>query len=145
MLVAVAASLSVAAVGQDLKRCSTTGNYTAGSQYEQNLESLVSTLSTTAAANGKDGSWFDSDSVRTAPDRAWGLIMCYADRSATQCRDCLRKASLGWLSEVCPGHSRSLSVRYDDDGCLLRYADAPFFGTADTRDWMSSRPWRTSP
>ncbi|CAD6203682.1 unnamed protein product [Miscanthus lutarioriparius] len=31
--------------------------------------------------------------------------------------------------------SRSLSVRYDD-GCLLRYADAPFFGTADTRDWM---------
>lgn len=28
MLVAVAASLSVAVVGQDLKRCSTTGNYT---------------------------------------------------------------------------------------------------------------------
>jgi hypothetical protein len=126
MLVAVAASLSVAAVGQDLKRCSTTGNYTAGSQYEQNLESLVSTLSTTAAANGKDGSWFDSDSVGTAR------------------RDCLRKASLGWLSEVCPGHSRSLSVSYDDDGCLLRYADAPFFGTADTRDWMFVWPRRTS-
>jgi hypothetical protein len=82
MLVAVAASLSVAAVGQDLKRCSTTGNYTAGSQYEQNLESLVSTLSTTAAANGKDGSWFDSDSVGTAPDRAWGLIMCATPTAA---------------------------------------------------------------
>jgi len=67
--------------------------HTAGSQYEQNLESLVSTLSTTAAANGKDGSWFDSDSVGTAPDRAWGLIMRYADHSATQCRDCLGKAS----------------------------------------------------
>lgn len=44
--------------------------------------------------------------------------------------DCLRRASV--VDDECP-HSRNVSVIYD--GCLLRYADAPFFGAADTRRW----------
>ncbi|OEL38250.1 hypothetical protein BAE44_0000731 [Dichanthelium oligosanthes] len=138
MLLAVAASLGVAAVDQDVQAqisqytCSTTANYTDGSQYEQNLDSLVSTLSTTAAAGNGDDGWFHSGSAGGAPYQAWGLIMCYADCNATQCQDCLQKAA-AVREEMCP-HSRSMSVNYD--GCLLRYADASFLGAADTGDWL---------
>ncbi|CAN6300892.1 unnamed protein product [Urochloa humidicola] len=63
--------------------------------------------------------------------------MCYADCDAARCHDFLRKAAAapgGGLTALCP-QSRNMSLlEHSDDGCLrrLRYADAPFLGTADT-------------
>ncbi|OEL36901.1 hypothetical protein BAE44_0002082 [Dichanthelium oligosanthes] len=88
VLLAVTASLVVVVVGQEVQvppsvsdyYCSRT-NFTDGSQYEKNLNDLVSTLSTTAAANGNG--WFHNGSVGATPDQASGLIMCYADSNVT--------------------------------------------------------------
>ncbi|KAL6593923.1 hypothetical protein ACP70R_048824 [Stipagrostis hirtigluma subsp. patula] len=131
MLLAVAAAVSLAADDEDdtLAICSTSGNYTDRSPYEKNLKDLVSNLSTSAS---RGNGWFYSAAAGAAPDRAWGLVMCYADCTAAQCLDCLRYASHGWLRKVCP-HSRNMSVYYGaggDGSCFLRYADAPFLGSA---------------
>ncbi|OEL36903.1 hypothetical protein BAE44_0002077 [Dichanthelium oligosanthes] len=146
VLLAVTASLGVVAVGQEAQipqsvsdySCSGT-NFTDGSQYEKNLDNLVSTMSTAAAANGNG--WFRSGSVGAAPDQASGLIMCYADSNVTECLDCLRNATRGDLKGVCP-HSRGMSINYG--GCLLRYAETPFLGTADTSGWLASW-WTPAP
>ncbi|KAM0926787.1 hypothetical protein ACQ4PT_002990 [Festuca glaucescens] len=54
--------------------------------------------------------------------------MCYADRSAARCRECLAGAPAG-ITTVCPG-SRNVRAAYD--ACVLRYSPAPpFAGTAD--------------
>ncbi|TVU49233.1 hypothetical protein EJB05_00531, partial [Eragrostis curvula] len=105
--------------------CSTSNNYTDGCAYEANLAELLAAMPVAAAANG----WFYNGTAGpdSGVDRVYGLIMCYADRNATQCADCLARAPAG-IREVCPG-SRNVSAAYD--ACLLRYSDAPFFSVAD--------------
>ena len=137
-LLAVAASLGVMTAGE-ISNCASSGTYTDGSQYEKNLAELLAKLSSAAAAG--NGSFHSGSVGSAAPDQAWGLAMCYADCNATRCQDCLREvASIGGLTELCPdaAHSRNVSFS-DSDACLLRYADAPFLGSADTDDrWHSS-------
>ncbi|KAL6643805.1 hypothetical protein ACP70R_018571 [Stipagrostis hirtigluma subsp. patula] len=132
VVVAVVASLwATAAVGQDDKilrpfapSCSTTGNYTDGSQYKKNLDQLLAALPAAAGDNG----WFYNGSAGAGgADAVFGLIMCFADRNATQCRDCLAGAPAG-ITAVCPG-SRNVSAAYD--ACVLRYSAAPLPSTAD--------------
>ncbi|KAF2908743.1 hypothetical protein DAI22_12g205500 [Oryza sativa Japonica Group] len=129
-LLAVVGSLCVAAVGLDdkflhlfAKSCSTTSNYTGDSQYKMNLDRLLSTLSTSAGGGG----WFSKTSVGTGSDQVFGLLMCYADRNATQCQECLAGAPAG-ITQVCPG-SRTVNANYD--ACLLRYSNVSFFSAAD--------------
>jgi len=94
LLLAAVASLWAAAAGQDdgvlrpgpgSPSCSMTGNYTDGSQYKKNLDQLLATLPAAAGDNG----WFYKDSAGAGADEVFGLIMCFADRNATQCQDCL--------------------------------------------------------
>jgi hypothetical protein len=67
LVLALVASLGDAAtVGQEVKvmapvnpSCSTTGNYTAGSQFKKNLEELLATLPAAAGGNG----WFYDGTV----------------------------------------------------------------------------------
>ncbi|CAO2035025.1 unnamed protein product [Urochloa humidicola] len=103
--------------------CSTTGNYTAGSQYQKNLAELLSRMPAAAGDNG----WFYNGSAGGGADKVFGLIMCYADRNATQCAECLAGAPAG-ITKVCPG-SRNASAAYD--ACVLRYSDTSFFSVAD--------------
>jgi hypothetical protein len=126
-LLAIVASLCGVAVAQRgdlihpyLPYCSTTGNYTDGSQFKKNLKQLLSTLSSAAASNG----WFQTSTVGTGDDTVFGLIMCYADSSVTQCLDCLAWAPEG-VTKRCPG-SRNAGTMYN--ACQLRYSDTNFFG-----------------
>nr|ABA99261.1 hypothetical protein LOC_Os12g41410 [Oryza sativa Japonica Group] len=130
LLLAIFVSLCVAAIGQGNKivpfnpSCSTTGNYSGDSQYKKNLDQLLSTLATAATDDG----WFNTSSVGTGgDDQVFGLIMCYADRNPTQCKECLAGAPAG-ITQVCPG-SRTVNANYD--ACLLRYSDVSFFSVAD--------------
>ncbi|XP_006664179.1 L-type lectin-domain containing receptor kinase IX.1-like [Oryza brachyantha] len=130
VVAAVFVSLCDAAVGQDKKvvlpfapSCSTTSNYTGDSQYKKNLDQLFSTLTGGAIAGG----WFNTTSVGNGADQVFGLLMCYADRNATQCQECLAGAAAGILQK-CPG---SRWANANCDACLLRYSDASFFSAAD--------------
>ncbi|GJN35460.1 hypothetical protein PR202_gb24240 [Eleusine coracana subsp. coracana] len=105
--------------------CSRTNNYTPSSQYKKNLDELLAALPVEAGANG----WFYKGIAGAGADQVFGLIMCFADSSGSRCQDCLRRASAGITSSVCPG-SRNVSALYD--ACVLRYADASFFSVANT-------------
>jgi len=102
--------------------CSTTDNYTDSSQYKKNLDSLLAALPAAAVDNG----WFYRSSAGTGADEVFGLIMCFADRGATECSECL--AGPARITTVCPG-SRNGSTAYE--GCVLRYSAAPIPATAD--------------
>jgi hypothetical protein len=101
--------------------CSTTGNYTDGSQFKKNLDELLATLPAAAGSN----SWFYNGTAGDpgSPDQVYGLIMCYADHDAAQCLECLAGAPAGIMT-VCPG-SRVVRAAYD--GCVLGYSPAPPF------------------
>jgi hypothetical protein len=132
LLLAVIASLCAAAVGQDGKpvlpfapSCSTTDNYTDGSQYMKNLDQLLAGLPVAAAFNG----WFYNSTAGApgTPDQVFGLTMCYADRNAKECQECLAGAAVG-IKSMCPG-SRNVRAAYD--ACVLRYSPTPSFSIAD--------------
>nr|CAB3462575.1 unnamed protein product [Digitaria exilis] len=104
--------------------CSTTDNYTDGSQYKKNLDQLLAALPAAAGDNG----WFYKGSAGAGgADEVFGLIMCYADWNAIQCQYCLADAGAG-IKHWCPG-SRSASAIYN--ACVLRYSDEPIPATAD--------------
>ncbi|CAM0948966.1 unnamed protein product [Alopecurus aequalis] len=136
LLLALAlASLCAAGVAQDGKlllpsnpTCSTAGNYSDGSPYKKNLDQLLAGLTAAARSNG----WFYNGTAGTpgTADQVFGLIMCYADRNATQCQECLAGAPAG-ITTACPG-SRDVRAAYD--ACVLRYSPPPsFFSEADLR------------
>ena len=93
LLLATLALLFVSAAGQEGNNiskpfnpsCSTSDNYTDGSQYKKNLDQFLAALPTAAGDNG----WFYNGTAGTGGDQVFGLIMCYADRNATQCLECL--------------------------------------------------------
>ncbi|KAL6643806.1 hypothetical protein ACP70R_018572 [Stipagrostis hirtigluma subsp. patula] len=131
IVVSVVPSLCIAAVIHNDKLmkpywpdCSRTNNYTDDNGYKKNLDQLLAAL----PAKGWDNGWFYSGSAGAGADQVFGLIMCFADRNETECRDCLAGAAAG-ITTVCPG-SRSASAVYD--ACVLRYAAAPLPATADT-------------
>ncbi|TVU50408.1 hypothetical protein EJB05_01778, partial [Eragrostis curvula] len=95
--------------------CSTTGNFTDGSQYQVNLDNLISNLPPNAIANGG----FANTTVGSEDNKVFGLAMCYADRNLTQCQDCLRNISRD-VQQECP-FSREVKACYD--ACVLHYSD----------------------
>jgi hypothetical protein len=109
-----------------------------GSLFKKNLDDLLLTLSGSAARS----SWFNTSTVGIDGDQVFGLIMCYADRNATECLDCLAGAPERTMT-LCRG-SRNVSVHYD--ACLLRYSDTRFFaadftyGVHDADDFTVSPP-----
>jgi hypothetical protein len=107
----------------DRPECSTSGNFTAGSQYQANLLNLIGNLPPSNIANDS----FAEITAGSAPDRVFGLAMCYADRNLTQCQDCLRNVS-GDVQQECPF---SRQAKISRDACILRYSNLSFFSDAD--------------
>ena len=105
--------------------CSTTGNYTTGSQYQVNLVKLMSELPSSALANRG----FHYGTAGEAPDTVFGLAMCYTVLNWTACGNCIRAAAAG-VQQACP-FSREMSSFYDE-ACILRYSGGPFAAAADT-------------
>jgi hypothetical protein len=120
----------------DRQECSTSGNFTAGSQYHANLLNLIGDLPPSTIAN--DG--FAEITAGSAPDRVFGLAMCYADRNLTQCQDCLRNVS-GYVQQECPF---SRQAKISGDACILRYSNLSFFSDAD-REIVSYASSEASP
>ncbi|KAI4988109.1 hypothetical protein ZWY2020_029739 [Hordeum vulgare] len=106
--------------------CSTSGNYTDGSQYHVNLDRLLSAIPMAAA----EDSGFFSGKFGMEGDEVFGLFMCYAGDTDSQCQDCLTSAPAA-VMKLCP-HSRAVRAVYN--ACTLRYSDESFFSVADLAD-----------
>lgn len=97
-------------------------NYTVSSTFDQNLRTLLSSLS----ANGKS-SGFYSGSFGENQNLVYGLALCRGDITASTCGTCLDQAS-DEVSEECPNRKEAI-IWYQH--CLIHYSDRKFFGNVD--------------
>ncbi|GJM95712.1 hypothetical protein PR202_ga12489 [Eleusine coracana subsp. coracana] len=126
------AGAAVVVVSQEVRQsgtnftCSTQGNYTTDSQYQVNLYELLIDLRKGATATRS----FDNRTVgEGTEDMIFGLTMCYADRTWTDCNKCLVDGvSSAGVRQAC---ADSREAKFCYDACFLRYSDLSFFAVAD--------------
>ncbi|XP_038981812.1 cysteine-rich receptor-like protein kinase 6 isoform X2 [Phoenix dactylifera] len=120
-------------------QCGSTGNYTANSTYETNLNLLLRSLASNTSLSGG----FLNATVGQSREQIYGLAMCRGDTNASVCRSCLSDA-IQDAPRLCP-YNQGAIVHYDD--CLLRYSNLRFFSTIDTsmRDVQSNVNNMTDP
>ncbi|OAY81561.1 Cysteine-rich receptor-like protein kinase 25 [Ananas comosus] len=92
------AAAAVAAPDLLTQVCGTTGNYTANSSYQSNLNDVLSFLSSNASASP---SGFAATTLGRSPDEVSGLALCRGDVNATDCRACLNVAVQD-APQICP-------------------------------------------
>ncbi|CAO2192414.1 unnamed protein product [Urochloa humidicola] len=108
--------------------CGNRGNYTAGSNYQSNLNRLSAALPKNAASSTT--ALFATGTAGTAPDMVYALALCRGDINASACNGCVT-AGFQDAQRLCP-FSKDATVYYDS--CLLRFSDANFLATADNAD-----------
>ncbi|XP_050366620.1 cysteine-rich receptor-like protein kinase 10 [Argentina anserina] len=105
--------------------CGQNGNYTTGSTYQTNLNSLLGSLSSTGNDNGYG---FYSSSVGADSDKVNAFGLCRGDVKADDCESCVRQAS-DPLRKACPVQKEAI-IWYDY--CMLRYSNESLYGTVTT-------------
>ncbi|CAL4896567.1 unnamed protein product [Urochloa decumbens] len=99
------------------------GNYTAGSKYEANLQLLSTTLPSNASSSP---ALFAKASAGAEPgDRVFGLALCRGDTNASSCLGCATRA-FGDAQALCP-YSKEAAVY--DDLCLAFFSGADFLAS----------------
>ncbi|KAJ0983351.1 hypothetical protein J5N97_011606 [Dioscorea zingiberensis] len=105
--------------------CGSTGNYTANSTYESNLNALLPSL----ASNGSDPGFY-KDTLGRVPDQVYALSLCRGDVNASVCRSCLDLARQDAI-QLCP-YKKAATIYYDY--CFLRYSNQDFLNYTDNSD-----------
>uniref|UniRef100_A0A0E0EBB4 non-specific serine/threonine protein kinase n=1 Tax=Oryza meridionalis TaxID=40149 RepID=A0A0E0EBB4_9ORYZ len=112
--------------------CGSSGNYTAGSKYQANLQALAATLPSTASSSSP--ALFAKDAAGAGdaePDRVFALTLrrgdtaANASSSSSSCADCASRA-LRDAQSVCPC-SKEVAVYYDP--CLLYFSGDDFLSS----------------
>ncbi|KAF8030663.1 hypothetical protein BT93_E2947 [Corymbia citriodora subsp. variegata] len=101
--------------------CPNTTIFTPKSTYQTNLNTLLSSLSSTAAVDA-DG-FANATAGKTPLDRGYGLFLCRGDIAVTTCGDCVANARKEILSK-CPEEKDSI-IWYEQ--CMLRYSNRSIF------------------
>ncbi|KAG8071613.1 hypothetical protein GUJ93_ZPchr0006g41184 [Zizania palustris] len=105
--------------------------YEPNTAYESNLNSLLSSIASTASSGAAYNSFIAGGGVGPDPaagTTAYGLYQCRGDLGAGDCVACVRE-TVARLGAVCANaYAASLQV----DGCYVRYDAANFIGRTDT-------------
>ncbi|KAG5622830.1 hypothetical protein H5410_008048, partial [Solanum commersonii] len=94
--------------------CGANGNYTENSAYQNNLNSLLSSLSSKIDNNG-----FSYASDGQSTDKVSGIVLCRGDVELEQCRICVNNISQKLL-QLCPTQKRAIGGY---DNCSLQYSN----------------------
>lgn len=97
--------------------------YSAGSNYENNLNSLLGNLLRQAS----DTDYYNA-SAGSGSDAVYGLYDCRGDLSGDDCANCIKNA-MSQISNVC---LRTRGARIQLDGCFMHYDRINFFGQTDS-------------
>ncbi|XP_049382388.1 cysteine-rich receptor-like protein kinase 44 isoform X1 [Solanum stenotomum] len=97
--------------------CGTNGNYTENSAYQNNLNSLLSSLSSKIDNNG-----FSYASDGQSADKVSGIVLCRGDVELEQCRICVNNIAQKLL-QLCPTQKRAIGGY---DNCSLQYSNDSF-------------------
>ncbi|KAF0931676.1 hypothetical protein E2562_005673 [Oryza meyeriana var. granulata] len=105
--------------------------YEPNTAFESNLNSLLSSIASTASSGAAFNSFTAGGGAGPDPaagTAAYGLYQCRGDLSPGDCVACVRE-TVARLGTVC-GNSYAASLQVD--GCYVRYDAADFIGRADT-------------
>ncbi|XP_048132914.1 cysteine-rich receptor-like protein kinase 10 isoform X1 [Rhodamnia argentea] len=108
--------------------CSNATRFAPNSTYQSNLNKLLSSLSSAAAAANNTNGFANATAGQNPPDRAYGLFLCRADVSASTCSDCVAAGTQDILQR-CPNQRVSV-IWYDE--CMLRYSNQSIYSVMDT-------------
>lgn len=111
--------------------CENNTAYARGSTFETNLKFLFTSLIQNTSKTG-----FFNDTLGNIPDRVYGSSLCRGDISASNCTNCITKASQN-LTQLCP-YDRGAIVWYEV--CMLRYSNKYFFSDLDTNGYTVYNP-----
>ncbi|XP_052182789.1 cysteine-rich receptor-like protein kinase 44 isoform X1 [Diospyros lotus] len=104
--------------------CVPTGNYTANSTYQKNLDMLLSSLSPNIDKYG-----FYSSSIGQNSDRAYAMALCRGDVRPETCHSCVNE-SIRAVTQLCPNYKEAIGWF---DNCTLRYSNESMNGKVVTR------------
>nr|GME00622.1 putative receptor-like protein kinase At4g00960 [Ipomoea batatas] len=96
------------------------GNYTQNSTYQNNLNSLLSPLS----SNVNDYGFYNA-SAGQSPDKTSVVAMCRGDVELSECRKCLNDAA-EMTVQSCPTQKEAFGGYYE---CMIRYCNNPIIGS----------------
>ena len=116
--------LIVQAIAQGLilyNFCLDNGKYTRNSTYQENLNDLLSSLT----SNTKIDHGFYNKSYGQNPDKVYALGLCRGDVKPEDCRSCLKNAT-NLLPRLC-SYQKEAILYYGY--CMLRYSFRNIFGT----------------
>ncbi|KAK9681706.1 hypothetical protein RND81_10G021700 [Saponaria officinalis] len=102
--------------------CSDNGNYDQGSKFEDNLDLLLSNLTSKASTNK-----FYNLTTGEGANKVYGLFLCNGVYINQICQDCIMIAK-GEIRRRCPS-SKEAIVWYTE--CMLRYANQNIFSIDD--------------
>lgn len=97
--------------------------YSSGSNYENNLNSLLGTLLRQASSTD-----YYNVTAGSGADAVYGLYDCRGDLGSDDCANCIKNA-MSQISTVC---LQTRGARIQLDGCFMHYDRINFFGQADT-------------
>ncbi|PHU26584.1 hypothetical protein BC332_04916 [Capsicum chinense] len=101
--------------------CGDNGNYTENSTYKNNLNTLLTSLSSRIDKYG-----FYNASIGQNGDRASVIVLCRGDVELEECRNCVNNV-VQKLGQLCPNQKE---VFGGYDGCMLQYSNRSIMGTA---------------
>ncbi|KAK9706478.1 hypothetical protein RND81_07G128200 [Saponaria officinalis] len=114
--------------------CVNTGqNYTHGSVYENNLNLLLTNLSSESSSLK-----FYNSTLGVGSNQVYGLFQCRDDQSLDVCNTCVGDATRKIIGE-CPLFGEAI-IWYDE--CMLQYASRDIFSMSETSPWV--RRWSTA-
>nr|GLL24007.1 putative receptor-like protein kinase At4g00960 [Ipomoea trifida] len=96
------------------------GNYTQNSTYQNNLNALLSPLS----SNVNDYGFYNA-SAGQSPDKTSVVAMCRGDVELSECRKCLNDAA-EMTVQSCPTQKEAFGGYYE---CMIRYCNNPIIGS----------------
>ncbi|KAM5586045.1 cysteine-rich receptor-like protein kinase 26 [Rosa sericea] len=103
--------------------CSNTGSYTNGSVYEQNLNSLLSSFSSSPTQNQADSGFYNS-SLGQGSNKVNAIALCRGDLGLQACRSCLKNNTVYLLQTCLYQREATLWAPH----CMVRYSDNLIFG-----------------
>ncbi|MCL7039219.1 hypothetical protein MKW94_028633 [Papaver nudicaule] len=107
------------------------GNYTANSTYRNNLNILLSSLSTTFTNNTNPQQGYRNITIGRNPNMVYGSLHCREDILPGICSVCVQIATERVLQDSWCSNSKTAIVFYN--GCVLRYSDENYFSILDEK------------
>uniref|UniRef100_A0A5K0ZF51 Gnk2-homologous domain-containing protein n=1 Tax=Nymphaea colorata TaxID=210225 RepID=A0A5K0ZF51_9MAGN len=81
--------------------CSTSSSFSTNSTYQQNLNTILFSLISTASKSG-----FTTATAGQSPDLAYGLAFCHGDISPSDCTSCTSDAATELVNHCPNGKSQ---------------------------------------